>query len=183
MKKYQTILNVMLYIIFIIMWICIAGAGFIIVTFNSDIIIAPISILFILVSIAVIAFPFYIKLSNPKKIIIAIVLTIVVALAGELTFQGMVKYYSVFTPDKWTKNIKARHRMIESLESQYMLEGMTEDEVKEILGEPGAVSDLLVDNENQYYYDYYAGDAFLTTIYYYVTFENGIVVKAWTHHD
>lgn len=67
MTKSQTIINAILYIIFIILWICIAGAGFIIVTFNSDIIIAPISILFILVSIAVIAFPFYIKLSNPKR--------------------------------------------------------------------------------------------------------------------
>lgn len=177
MKKWGFLISILCIIAFIALWVCIFCLGLVAYVFSGDIMTKPVIAVLIILSIAIIASPFYIKYENPKKIIISLIMTVAFAFAGEMTFQGVAKYYSVFTPQKWAENIDMRHRMIESMESQYTLEGMTENEVKSILGEPNHISEISDNNEQ---HQYCAGGFW---VHYYITYENGVVIEAYTVHD
>lgn len=171
MKKLQSIITVLCYVAFVVMWLVIGFVGLIVSIFE-DRIPTMVALIFIILAFAVITFPIYIKIPNPKKAYISIILTVSLALSAILTHTGIVYYYGNFTSAKWQKHMKLRYRMIDSLESQYTLKGMTVDEITELLGE----ADWKDNSENAEFYNYRAGLAFLDTVTYRVTVENGIVI-------
>lgn len=177
MKKSVNItLSVLGYILFAGIWLFIGLFEFTLLLFASlDTLPDVVTMLIIIIEFAAIASPFYLKISHPKRPFISILLSIAVLTVSFLTSAGFTKYYSDFTQEKWVKHEDLRYRMIDSLESQYTLEGMTGDEVIELLGEPNVSNS----NEQQDYYEYYAGSGMsIDPVIYRIIFENGIVINA-----
>ncbi len=181
MKKSVNItLSVLGYILFAGIWLFIGLFEFILLLFASlDTLPDVVTMLIIIIEFVAIASPFYLKISHPKRPFISILLSIAVLTVSFLTSVGFTKYYSDFTQEKWMQHKDLRYRMIDSLESQYTLEGMTDDEIIELLGEPDYEQEgYNVKNiPSQYFYEYYVGDGFMDPIIYRVIFENGIVVN------
>ena len=82
-------------------------------------------------------------------------------------------YISVYTREKWDKYPFERGSILDSLNEQYNFIGMTEQEVKEILGEPNKTSE----RDSCTIYQYIVGGTFNVLYAYDFTFDNGVVVE------
>ena len=85
---------------------------------------------------------------------------------------GVRDYMSVYTRKKWGKEAYVRCYMLDSLNEQYEFIGITEQELKEILGEPTIIGE----RDGCIIYKYAVGDDFTYPEFYDFIFDNGIVV-------
>ena len=88
-----------------------------------------------------------------------------------LIYLGAKGYIAHFSKEKWDKNEKLRIYMVDDLEHTYSLIGKSKKELKELLGEPTAVSDGKHDR-----YEYVIGESITDPYTYQVTFEDGLVI-------
>ena len=77
-----------------------------------------------------------------------------------------------YTREKWDKYPFERGGMIDSLQEQYEFIGMTEQELKEVLGEPNRI----FERDHCIIYQYVVGGVFKERNAYDFIFEHGIVV-------
>ena len=110
--------------------------------------------------------------------LLLIVSTIVTTVVNYGIFYGACEYMSVYTREKWEKYPYVRYYMIDNLKEQYEFIGMTEQELKEILGEPTYVIKYSGQTKYKGYtaYQYMIGDDYIDGYTYDFIFENGIVI-------
>ncbi len=93
-----------------------------------------------------------IKMRLLKSVVCATITGIIIT---AITFVGITTYSNDFTPEKWKKYPMARFEMIDNLEEEHNLVGMTKAEISELLGEPNHISQRLYGYETyEYYYNY-----------------------------
>ncbi|MCH5210646.1 MAG: hypothetical protein J1F01_06735 [Oscillospiraceae bacterium] len=182
MKKIQIIISVICYVVFIALWCIIGIAGWFFITFGNDIIPGFVIPIMIVTAIVVVAYPLYSKLKYSKRAYVSILLTLAFCVTVATTYFVFEKYYSVFTYQKWHEDREHRYMMVNSLENKYKIDGMTGEEVIEILGEPENIAPgyNAANIPSQYMYEYYAGykDNFrIDPMIYRIIFENGIAVR------
>ncbi len=126
---------------------------------------------FFILPIAAFFTPILLKLSKDTSFryflcssLISLLIYILILLT--VRFSGYV-YLGQFTPEKWEKHYSYRKFMFEDLQKDYQLQGMTKDELQELLGEPrSADEDELV---------YYYAHSFLDDYNIYFKLEDGKV--------
>ena len=106
----------------------------------------------------------------PLFLIVSTILTTAVKYG---VLQLSFDYISVYTREKWDKYPFERGSMLDSLNEQYDLIGMTEQEVKEILGKPNET----LERDGRTIYQYIVGGTFNVLYAYDFTFDNGVVVE------
>ena len=84
---------------------------------------------------------------------------------------GLKFCFRTFTPEKWERFMYNRYLMIEDMESQYDLIGMTYSEVEAILGTNYTQGNYGTDRE----FNYLVSNEFWTSHYYSVRFKDGVV--------
>lgn len=85
---------------------------------------------------------------------------------------GAKSYISNFSQEKWNNNERLRIYMIDDLEEDYVIVGMTNEEVLDLLGKPTYISD-----EQNSKYEYYVGESIIDPYGYQIDFENDIAVN------
>ncbi len=107
--------------------------------------------------------------------------TIIGVLISGITFAGINSYSNDFTPDKWKNYPAGRDAMIQDLEEEHNLVGMSKDEIIELLGEPNNISQFLYGYET---YEYYNHHTYGVGYRYLVNFgEDGIVTSTYYTFD
>lgn len=102
--------------------------------------------------------------------IISLVLVVCISLGGR-------SYISEFSSEKWSNNEGLRTYMVEDLEEEHKIVGMTDKEVLELLGEPDDIWEL--SEKERYAYIYYIGtDIIGESDMYFVSFLDNVVVGA-----
>ena len=135
---------------------------------------------FFILPIAAFLVPIIIKLSKDTSFryflcssLISLLIYILILLT--VRFSCYV-YLGQFTPEKWEKHYLYRNFMFEDLQKDYQLQGMTKDELQELLGEPRFADE----DELVYYYAY----SFLDDYDIYFKLEDGKVTDwHWDCHD
>lgn len=135
-------------------------------------------ICFFILPIILLAMPLIVKFVFKKKFYKAIlysVLSVIIYLVilFNIAYSILVNF-ETFSTEKWSNENWHRFRrdMVEDLEERYDLEGMTIDEIHNLLGEGDVES---VKEDGTYSIGYYMRDA----IMYYIDFdENGVAVSA-----
>lgn len=79
-----------------------------------------------------------------------------------LVYAGAVDYLSHYSKDKWIKYANHRYYMLEDLQKEHDLVGLSENEVKNLLGEPAKVVDRI---DGYYAYEYSTGGRYLIDPY------------------
>ena len=107
-----------------------------------------------------------------------IIATIMTTAVNYGILYGTLDYLSVYTREKWDKHPSVRYCMLDSLHEQYEFIGMTEQELKETLGEPTYITEYTGETEHQgrTAYQYMIGDDFIDGYTYDYIFDNGIVI-------
>jgi len=87
-------------------------------------------------------------------------------------------YMSVYTREKWDKYPLIRYCMLDDLKEQYEFIGMTEQELKEALGEPTYIAEYTGETEHKgrTAYQYIIGDDYIDGYTYDLIFDNEVVV-------
>lgn len=87
-------------------------------------------------------------------------------------------YISVYTKEKWERYPDFRYCMLDHLQEQYEFIGMTEQSLKEILGEPTSIVEYTGNTKHQGFtaYQYLVGDDKIDGYTYDFIFKNGLVV-------
>lgn len=87
-------------------------------------------------------------------------------------------YMSVYTREKWDKYPLVRYCMLDNLKERYEFIGMTEQELKELLGEPTYITEYTGNTKYKGYtaYQYMIGDDKIDGYTYDFIFDNGVVV-------
>lgn len=114
-----------------------------------------------------------------KKIIFALIITIILIVLSCLFFQNM---NSRFTKERWINYPEIRYKMINDIEKNNSLIEKNQQEVEELLGEPDNKWEHVFEDGHYNYYQYYIGKKY--EIYelmwepnvYIVTFRDGLVV-------
>lgn len=168
--------SVLLYIFLALMW-CGMLFCYAVVIMLSDIIkyfgngVLPVS--FVLITFICFIMPFIFrkktKLCLPVRFIVFSLLSVVINVT---TFLGAYFYLSHYTNVKWESYPYLRYCMVDSLERQHKIIGTTEQEVVELLGEPGNIA-----NDYSYRYEYFIGYGIIDPHTYDIIFEDGIAVK------
>ncbi len=81
--------------------------------------------------------------------------TIAGVLISSITYIGTDAYSRDFTPEKWKNYPAGRDAMVEDLEKEHDLVGMTKNEIIELLGEPNHTSQFLYGYETYEYYNHH----------------------------
>ena len=114
-----------------------------------------------------------------KKIIFALIITIILIVLGYLFFQST---NSRFTKERWLNYPDIRYKMIDDIDKNNSMIGKNQQEVEELLGEPDNKWEHDFEEGHFIYYKYYIGkkhgmleimwepDAYL------ITFRDGLVV-------
>jgi len=104
-----------------------------------------------------------------------IIATIITTAVNYGILYGVSEYLSVYTREKWDNFPLTRYCMLDSLNEQYEFIGMTEQELKENLGEPTRIAE-----DTHYHgrigYHYVVGDDFTEPHFYVFLLDNGNVV-------
>ena len=186
-KTEKVIINTILFAILIFLWAVILDLwkflSFIIKTQRSlnGIEFGIIEYVLIFVCAAAIILPiiFRKKLtvlrSLPMTMIISAILAVIINI---VILLGAKMYISEYSKEKWDKYPRLRVYMVDDLEREHQIIGMSEEEVKDLLGEPGDVPEW-----GQHRYEYYAGESIADPYTYDVLFENGVAVetRVWEH--
>ena len=88
--------------------------------------------------------------------------------------DGVADYVSVYTREKWDKYPSVRYCMIDSLNEQYKFIGMTEQELKNVIGEP----DRITEKDGNIIYKYVVGDEFTDPHEYNFVLKKGVIANA-----
>ena len=94
-------------------------------------------------------------------------------------------YMGDYTREKWDKHRLVRYRMLDSLQEQYEFVGMTEQEVKEVLGEPSFDKEYSGNTKYNGHrvFQYIIGDDRIDPYSYDFIFEHGVVIDtAYSQH-
>ncbi len=183
-KILKVLLNVFLYLIFVLLW----GAILFVLTFIrmfdtfldrfAD---GALLTIFAVISVTGLIIPilFIRKMKHSWMLpLFLIVSTIITTAVNYGIFYGARDYMSVYTREKWEKYPYVRHCMLDNLKEQYEFIGMTEQEVKEILGEPTYITEYTGNTKYKGYtaYQYIIGDDLIDPYSYDFIFNDGIVV-------
>ena len=179
MKLLKILLTVFLYLILVLLWRSLLYALFFLRAldgFLDDFCDGALLVVFAVISVAGIL----ITILCRKKMkyqwmlpLFLIVSTIITTAVNYGVLQLSFDYISVYTREKWDKYPFERGCMLDSLNEQYDLIGMTEQEAKEILGEPNENSEP----DGRTIYRYVVGGTFNTLHAYDFIFDNGVVVE------
>ncbi len=177
-KILKILLNVLLYLVFVLLWGVIISVlalmnlfDTFISSFNDGILLeifAITSVLGIVITILCRKKLKY-KWMLPLLLIVSTIVTTVVNYGVLWCTYG---YMSVYTREKWDKYPWERSCMVDNLNEQYEFIGMTEQEVIAVLGEP----DRIFEYDGRTVYQYVIGNVFKERNAYDFVFENGIVV-------
>ena len=117
-------------------------------------------------------------MKNKKIFVLSIV--IVLTVLCYLVFQNMNER---FTKQRWIEYPNIRYKMIDDIEKNNSIIGKTQQEVRELLGEPDNVWEHDFEDGYYNYYQYYIGkkheifEMMWEPDMYLVTFRNGVVVS------
>lgn len=117
-------------------------------------------------------------MKNKKIFVLSIV--IVLTVLCYLVFQNMNER---FTKQRWIEYPNIRYKMIDDIEKNNSIIGKTQQEVRELLGEPDNVWEHDFEYGYYNYYQYYIGkkheifEMMWEPDMYLVTFRNGVVVS------
>lgn len=176
-KKIKVPLNILLYIIFVLLWGVILFALNLMTTFDTFIRCFADGILlkvFVITSLLGVI----ITLLCRRKMkyswmlpLFLIISTIITTTANYGALNLAYDYMSVYTKEKWDKYPFERSCMIDSLNEQYDFIGMTNRELTSILGE----SSRIISRDGRTVYQYVIGGFFIEQNAYDFIFENGVV--------
>lgn len=176
MKKSIIIISALCYMVFAAAWIVIGFAGLVFCMFDLNRIIpSVVKVFFAALALILMVSPIFIKIPHPKRSYISIFLVISFAVLSLGTYFCFKGYYSYFNSEKWHTNPNKRYLMIDSLEKNYNICEMNEEEIKNLLGAPSDVSHRTHDGLDYTCYTYLAGEALMDPYIYKVIFTNGIV--------
>ncbi len=176
MNKKKLILNILYTIVLIIGWAGIISVSYLQYMFSpmftllgSGILVFITAIIYILTFVLPILFRKRISkyLSLPLSFIVFTIISVVLVGSILAVAKG---YISEFNEKKWSNYERLRTYMIEDMEEEYEIVGMTDKEVLELLGEPM----YNYGDETITRYEYYAGDGIIDPYFYEIIFENGI---------
>lgn len=181
MKKTLLILNkILVWIVFVVLWLAIE-----ILLLLSWFSIAVYSVggwipLVIVNGLLILAIVYCKKNKKYLRTSVACA-TIISALISGITFIGINTYSNDFTPEKWKNHPSGRDAMIQDLEEEHNLVGMSKDEIMKLLGEPDNISQFLYGYET---YEYYNHGEYGIGYRYLVNFdEDGIVTTTYHIFD
>ena len=183
-KILKVLLNILLYLIFVVLWGAILFVLTIIRTFGTfldrfgD---GVLLIIFTVISVIGLIIPilFLRKMRHTWMLpLFLIVSTITTTIINYGIFYGVSDYMSVYTKEKWEKYPYVRYCMLDNLKEQYEFIGMTEQGLKEVLGEPTNIIEYTGNTKYKGYtaYQYMIGDDLIDPYSYDFIFDNGIVV-------
>lgn len=183
-KVRKILLNIFLYMVFVLLWGAILFVLSLIRMFGTFLDrFADGALLTIFAVISVIGLIIPILFIRKKKStwmlpLFLIVSTIITTAINYGIFYGACDYMSVYTKEKWEKYPHVRYCMLDNLKEQYDFIGLTEQELKEILGEPTYVIKYSGQTKYKGYtaYQYMIGDDYIDGYTYDFIFENGIVI-------
>ena len=178
------LLNVFLYVLLALLWGVILSIVFLLTTvdsfldyFEDGILLKIFAITSILGLIITVVFHKKMKYKwmLPAFLIMSTIITTIVNYG---IFYSARDYMSVYTREKWDNYPMVRYCMIDDLKERYELVGMTEQELKEILGEPTFVTEYTGNTKYKGYttYQYMIGDDKIDGYTYDFIFEKGIVI-------
>lgn len=174
------ILNILLYLLLAVMWCGILFVSFIFLLLND--IVAHfgngiLKIVFVFIYMCALALPiiFRRKLKADWMLPLFLILATVLAMVSNgILYNFVDNYVSTYSRAKWDSNAELRFYMVDSLEEQFDFIGKTEQEVRDILGEPANVAEY----GGWRVFEYYIGDDYIDPYTYDIRFENGIVMNS-----
>ena len=171
-------INIISTIVLVLLWMGIFTVS-LVVLLISDIIKHFENGILVLIFAMVYILALFVPIIFRKKLIIAksisltmIVSAVMAVVINVVTFFGVYMYISEYSKDKWDAHPRLRICMVDDLEREHQVIGMTEEEVKALLGEPEDVPEW-----GQRRFEYYAGDSGYDPYTYDVLFENGVAVE------
>lgn len=180
------ILNVFLYLILVLLWCAILSVLTLVCAFDNFLerfgdgillkVFAIISVIGLIITILCRKRMKY-KWMLPLFLIAS---TIITTSVNYGILYAASDYISVYTKEKWDKYPLERYCMLDSLNEQYEFIGMTEQKLKEILGEPTRIVEYAGNTKYKGHtvYQYVVGDDFTDPHFYDFIFDNGIVVDS-----
>ena len=180
----KVLLNAFLYLIFVLLWgaiLLVLTAMRIFGTFLDRFADGALLTIFAVISVIGLIIPIlFIRKKKPTWMLplFLIVSTIITTAVNYGIFYGACEYMSVYTKEKWEKYPYVRYYMLDNLKEQYEFKGMTEQELKEILGDPTYIVEYTGHTKYKGYtvYQYMIGDDKIDGYTYDFIFENGMVI-------
>jgi len=141
-------------------------------------------LIFILFPVILLFSPFFISLVWKKPLSKSVSISVIIVVLYFIVILGLnvylIIYFQTFTKNKWAQFPDNRFLMIENLESQYTLTGMSKEEVLSLLGEPGILGRKTT-KELEYFIK---SKSSLEYEVYIVAFQDNIATKHWREtHD
>lgn len=183
-KVLNVLLNVFLYLVFVLLWGAILFVLILMTTFDTFLdrfddgillkVFAITSVLGIIITIL-----FRRKMKYKWMLPLCLILsTIITTMVNYGFLYAASDYMSVYTREKWDNYTLLRHCMLDSLKEQYNFVGMTEQELTEILGEPTRIVEYTGHTKYKGYiaYQYMIGDDRIDGYTYDFIFDNGVVI-------
>lgn len=183
-KILKVLLNVFLYLIFVLLWGVILFVLSLLRTFDTFLIRFDSGILlkvFAIISVIGLIIPIlFLKRIKHKWMLplFLIVSTIITTAVNYGVLYVASDYISVYTKEKWDKYPSLRYHMLDDLKEQYEFIGKTEQELKEVLGEPTHIVEYTGSTKYKgcTAYQYIIGDDLIDGYTYDFIFDNGFVV-------
>ncbi len=173
-------LNVILYLFLAIMWFVILFISCFFLLLNNVVDHFGNGILkniFILVYICGFILPiiFHKKLKSNYMLPLCLILaTVLSTIINGVIYNSVDNYISVYSREKWNDNAELRFHMIDNLEKQFDFIGKTEQEIKDILGEPSNT----IEYDGWRVFEYYIGNDYIDAYTYDFRFEKGFVINS-----
>jgi len=183
-KILKVLLNIFLYLIFVVLWCVILLVLTLIRTFDTFLVRfadGALLTIFAVISVTGLIIPllFIRKMKHSWTLpLFLIISTIITTTVNYGIFYGSYDYMTVYTREKWEKYPYVRYCMLDNLKEQYEFIGMTEQELKHILGEPTDITEYTGNTKYKGYtvYQYIIGDDLIDPYSYDFIFDDGIVI-------
>lgn len=183
-KILKVLLNILLYLIFVALWGVILLVLTLIRTFDTFLVRfadGALLTIFAVISVTGLIIPllFIRKMKHSWALpLFLIISTIITTTVNYGIFYGSYDYMTVYTREKWEKYPYVRYCMLDNLKEQYEFTGMTEQDLKEILGEPTYITEYTGNTKYKGYtvYQYIIGDDLIDPYSYDFIFDDGIVI-------
>ena len=137
-------------------------------------------LIFILIMVAGIVLPIIKYRKHQQKWVLPAVLCLIVLLTPIFN-NGILKFVEddirIYSREKWERHRNLRIYMFDDL-NERIYKGVTEERVKDLLGEPDFVA-----GENSQRYEYFANPGYMDPIMIYIEFEDGLVVEFGKYHS
>lgn len=183
-KILKVLLNIFLYLIFVALWCVILLVLTLIRTFDTFLVRfadGALLTIFAVISVTGLIIPllFIRKMKHSWTLpLFLIISTIITTTVNYGIFYGSYDYMTVYTREKWEQYPYVRYCMLDNLKEQYEFTGMTEQDLKEILGEPTYITEYTGNTKYKGYtvYQYVIGDDLIDPYSYDFIFDDGIVI-------